>query len=92
MHAIKETLFNDKIIALNWFARVFLELCAMHEVSCMNWNTGKVICLIGEWENEDSIRLDAAHLCKIDLSYSGIVLGILKCIILTHQENILKRK
>ena len=32
----KEILFNFKIIELNWFAQVFLKLCAMHEVSCMN--------------------------------------------------------
>ena len=60
--------------SLNWFAWVFSWLYAMHEVNCMNWNTGKVISLIGEWESEDSNRLDATYLCKLYLCWFTYIL------------------
>ena len=84
----------DKKIVYCWDHRTKLVawIFPTHGVSCMNWNTRRVICLIDEWENEDSIRFDATHLCKIYLCYSEIVLVRLMCIILTHQERILERK
>ena len=82
----------DKKIVYCWDHRTKLVawIFPTHGVSCMNWNTRRVICLINEWENEDSIRLDATHLCKIYLCYSGIVFVRLKYIILTHTEEEIK--
>ena len=74
MHAIKKNCLMLR--SLSWSG---LHGCSHNDVQCMKlvaWTKTKkkVICLIGEWENEDSIRPAKTHLCKIYLCCFEIVL------------------